>query len=120
MSRDLILLNSMEVLARNLRILRRANNFTQEYVAGKAEIGFANYNKLENCKRKDVLLSTVEKLASVYGCNSYKLLEIPLYRVVAELPDEATPEPKSNPTSAVTPTLPRAPKRARSRSRRRN
>ena len=110
----------MEVLARNLRVLRRSNNYTQEYVAKMAGIGFANYNKLENCTRKNVLLSTVEKIAGVYGYNSYKLLEIPHFRVVPESPDEANPEPKPTPPLAEATTPARASKRARSRPRRQN
>lgn len=67
-------MSEKEVIARNLKVLREANGFTQERLAGYLGIGRSAYSNYELGNR-EVPLDVMENLANLYGCDLYSLYE---------------------------------------------
>jgi len=61
-------------IARNIKKLREASNFTQENVASFLGINRSAYSNYELGTR-ELPLDCMEKLADLYGCDAYMLYE---------------------------------------------
>ena len=61
-------------IAKNIKLLRQASNYTQENVASFLGIGRSAYSDYESGDR-ELPLSCMEKLADLYGCDAYMLYE---------------------------------------------
>ena len=62
------------IIAKNIKLLRQASNYTQESVASFLGIGRSAYSNYESGDR-ELPLSCMEKLADLYGCDAYMLYE---------------------------------------------
>lgn len=62
------------IIAKNIKLLRQASNYTQESVASFLGIGRSAYSNYESGDR-ELPLSCIEKLADLYGCDAYMLYE---------------------------------------------
>lgn len=62
------------IVAKNIKLLRQASNYTQESVASFLGIGRSAYSNYESGDR-ELPLSCMEKLADLYGCDAYMLYE---------------------------------------------
>lgn len=62
------------IIAKNIKLLRQASNYTQENVASFLGIGRSAYSNYESGDR-ELPLSCMEKLADLYGCDAYMLFE---------------------------------------------
>ena len=62
------------IIAKNIKLLRQASNYTQENVASFLGIGRSAYSNYEAGDR-ELPLSCMEKLADLYGCDAYMLYE---------------------------------------------
>ena len=62
------------IIAKNIKLLRQASNYTQENVASFLGIGRSAYSNYESGDR-ELSLSCMEKLADLYGCDAYMLYE---------------------------------------------
>ena len=62
------------IIAKNIKLLRQASNYTQENVASFLGIGRSAYSNYESGDRV-LPLSCMEKLADLYGCDAYMLYE---------------------------------------------
>ena len=58
------------IIAKNIKLLRQASNYTQESVASFLGIGRSAYSNYESGDR-ELPLSCMEKLADLYGCDAY-------------------------------------------------
>lgn len=70
-------MNIMEerlTIARNIKLLREASNYTQENVASFLGIGRSAYSNYELGDR-ELPLACMEKLADLYGCDAYLFYE---------------------------------------------
>lgn len=72
------------LLAR-VKQLREAHGLTQESFAEKAGLGYKYYQSVEAGRRRDIRLSTLEKLAKACGLELWELLNFDL--APAELAD---------------------------------
>ena len=63
------------IIAKNIKLLRQASNYTQENVASFLGIGRSAYSNYESGDR-ELPLSCMEKLADLYGCDAYMLYEV--------------------------------------------
>jgi len=70
---------SLIALGAKLRELRTRHELTQEEFAQVAGIGYKFYQQIETGKKKQIWLSTIERLASAYSLEAWELLspEIP-------------------------------------------
>jgi transcriptional regulator with XRE-family HTH domain len=57
-----------------LKQLRRVHGLTQEAFAEKAGISYKYYQAVEAGRKRELRLSTLERLASAYGLEVYQLL----------------------------------------------
>ena len=62
------------IIAKYIKLLRQASNYTQENVASFLGIGRSAYSNYESGDR-ELPLSCMEKLADLYGCDAYMLYE---------------------------------------------
>ena len=62
------------IIAKNIKLLRQASNYTQENVASFLGIGRSAYSNYESGDR-ELPLSCMEKLADLYGSDAYMLYE---------------------------------------------
>ena len=62
------------IIAKNIKLLRQASNYTQESVASFLGIGRSAYSNYESGDR-ELPISCMEKLADLYGCDAYMLYE---------------------------------------------
>ena len=68
-------------LADRLRRLRKRAGLTQEEFAERAQIGYKFYQQIESKARRDLRLSTLERLADAHGISVSELLRVrPLRR----------------------------------------
>lgn len=63
-----------EILARNLKLIRKAKRMNQEHFAAECGISVETISLLE-CEKVDCKLSTVQKIASYVGCETSELLK---------------------------------------------
>jgi transcriptional regulator with XRE-family HTH domain len=63
-------------LVRRLRELRRQAGLTQEQFAERAQIGYKFYQQIETGARRDLRLSTLERLAGAHGISVSELLRV--------------------------------------------
>ena len=64
----------MDIVGRNLKVLREANDFTQEQMAGYLGIGRSAYSNYESGER-EAPLDVLEKSAALLGCDLALLFE---------------------------------------------
>ena len=62
------------IIAKNIKLLREASNYTQENVASFLGIGRSAYANYESGDR-ELPLASMEKLADLYGCDAYLFYE---------------------------------------------
>ena len=65
-------------LLRRLRALRKAHDLTQEAFAELAGLNYKYYQAIEGGRKKELRLSTLEKLAAPYGIEVWELLAPPI------------------------------------------
>lgn len=63
-----------KIIAKNIKLMREASNYTQENVASFLGIRRSAYSNYESGER-ELPLSCMEKLADLYGCDAYLLYE---------------------------------------------
>ena len=68
-------------LLRRLRELRKANGLTQEAFAELAGLNYKYYQAIEAGRKKELRISTLEKLAAPYGIEVWELLAPPMPKV---------------------------------------
>lgn len=73
-------------LAQNLRALRLRANFTQEQMAEVVGFEFKFYQKLENGRKPQIKLETVERLAKPFGLDVWQILAPEMAGAVAKVP----------------------------------
>lgn len=61
-------------IAKNIKLMREASNYTQENVAAFLGIGRSAYSNYESGDR-ELPLAYMEKLADLYGCDAYMMYE---------------------------------------------
>lgn len=66
------IMEEKDILARNIKSLRIAENFTQEHVASFLGITRSAYSNYESASR-EIPFSVLEKLSDLYGCDMYEL-----------------------------------------------
>lgn len=76
------------LLAR-VKELREARGLSQEAFAEKAGLGYKYYQHVESGRRRDIRLSTLEKLAKACGLKLWELLNFEILPAVAEDPTTA-------------------------------
>ena len=62
------------IIAKNIKLLRQASNYTQHNVASLLGIGRSAYSNSDSGDTA-LPLSCMEKLADLYGCDAYMLYE---------------------------------------------
>ncbi len=61
-------------LCERLRALRRKHTLTQEQFAELSGLTYKHYQQIETGKKRDLRLSTLERIASAYGIEIHQLL----------------------------------------------
>ncbi len=61
-------------IAKNIKLMREASNYTQENIASFLGIRRSAYSNYESGER-ELPLACMEKLADLYGCDAYLLYE---------------------------------------------
>ena len=61
-------------MAKNIKVLRKANGFTQERLAEYLNVGRSAYANYESGER-EAPLDVLERLADLFGCDLYELYE---------------------------------------------
>ena len=69
---------SAKILSEKLRLLRTRHDLTQESVAQMAGISYKYYQEIEAGRRAGLKLSTVDRLAEVFGIGGHQLFAEPL------------------------------------------
>jgi transcriptional regulator with XRE-family HTH domain len=64
----------LAILLRRLRELRKRHGLSQEAFAEKAGMSYKYYQAVEAGRKKQLRLSTLEKLADAYGLELWQLL----------------------------------------------
>ena len=64
----------LAILLRRLRELRKRHGLSQEAFAEKAGMSYKYYQAVEAGRKKQLRLSTLEKLADAYGIELWQLL----------------------------------------------
>jgi transcriptional regulator with XRE-family HTH domain len=67
-------MNERLTIAKNIKLMRKASNYTQENVASFLGIKRSTYSNYETGER-ELPLSCMEKLADLYGCDAYLMYE---------------------------------------------
>jgi len=70
----LSIMNERLTIAKNIKLMRKASNYTQENVASFLGIKRSTYSNYETGER-ELPLSCMEKLADLYGCDAYLMYE---------------------------------------------
>ena len=87
------------LLAR-VKELREARGLSQEAFAEKAGLGYKYYQHVESGRRRDIRLSTIEKLAKACGLELWELLNLDA-TTVALTKDPAKTESRITPRRAA-------------------
>lgn len=66
--------NTLPFLVRRLKELRKAHALTQEAFAERAGFGYKYYQAVEGGRKRELRLSTLERLAGAYGIEVWELL----------------------------------------------
>ena len=76
---------TLAILLRRLRELRRRHGLSQEAFAERAGMSYKYYQAVEAGRKRNLRLSTLEKLAAAYGLKVWQLLSpvVPKKTVVA-------------------------------------
>ena len=88
-----------KLLAR-VKELREARGLSQEAFAEKAGLGYKYYQHVESGRRRDIRLSTIEKLAKACGLELWELLNLDA-TPVALIKDPAKTESRITPRRAA-------------------
>lgn len=90
------------LLAR-VKQLRESLELTQEQFAERAGLGYKYYQSVEAGRRRDIRLSTLEKLAKACGLELWELLNFDSPPMVAQEDPAAAPTPtlQSKPASRL-------------------
>jgi transcriptional regulator with XRE-family HTH domain len=67
-------MDSAALLQKRLRLLRRLSGLTQEQFAAYADFDYKFYQRLETRHGKEILLSTLDRLAKAYDLAPWQLL----------------------------------------------
>jgi transcriptional regulator with XRE-family HTH domain len=66
--------STIKLLLKRLRELRKAHGLTQEAFAERAGMSYKYYQALEGGRKLDPRLTTLERIAKVYGLQVHQLL----------------------------------------------
>lgn len=82
---------TLAILLKRLRELRRTHGFTQEAFAERARMSYKYYQAVEAGRKPNLRLSTLEKLAAAYGLEVWQLLSpsVPKKTLVASKRDRS-------------------------------
>jgi transcriptional regulator with XRE-family HTH domain len=69
--------DALSNLRQNLKLLRKAQNLTQEQVAERAGLDYRHYQRIERGKWPGLQLHTIESLAKVFGVKAWDILSPP-------------------------------------------
>lgn len=84
-------------LLRRLRELREAHGLTQEAFAELAGMGYKYYQAIEAARKKELRISTLERLAAAYGIEVWELLAPPMPQVRLTAAPKRKRAPKAQP-----------------------
>lgn len=68
------IMSDRQTIAKNIKLMREASNYTQADVAAFLGVGRSAYSNYESGER-ELPLSCMEKLADLYGCDAYLMYE---------------------------------------------
>jgi transcriptional regulator with XRE-family HTH domain len=68
-----------------LRELRAKHNLTQEQFSERSGISYKYYQQLEAGRKREIRLSTIERVAAAYGIEAYQLLSPDIPRTNSKL-----------------------------------
>ncbi|MHB8523741.1 MAG: helix-turn-helix domain-containing protein [Limisphaerales bacterium] len=80
---------TLKLLLHRLRQLRTAHGLTQEAFAERSRIAYKYYQQIEAGRKRELRLSTLERLADAYGIEVWELLS-------PALPKTKMPGPKTS------------------------
>lgn len=90
--------NTATRLLARVKELREAHGLSQEAFAEKAGLGYKYYQHVESGRRRDIRLSTLEKLAKACGLELWELLNLDVEpRIIAVGEDQAAYEAGPSP-----------------------
>jgi transcriptional regulator with XRE-family HTH domain len=72
--------NSITKLLARLKELRKSHRLTQEAFSERSGISYKYYQAIEGGRKRDLRLSTLERLAKAYGIELWQLFATPLPR----------------------------------------
>jgi transcriptional regulator with XRE-family HTH domain len=78
--------NTATKLLARVKAFREAHGLSQEAFAEKAGLGYKYYQHVESGRRRDIRLSTIEKLAKACGLELWELLHPDTAPLVGEEP----------------------------------
>jgi len=89
--------DTLSSLVRRLKELRKAHGLTQEAFAERAGFGYKYYQAVEGGRKRQLRLSTLERLAGAYGIEVWELLapSMPEIRQVTRVKARDGRKPKS-------------------------
>lgn len=64
---------TLQLLSDRLKELRKRHRLTQESLAQMSGIAYKYYQDIEGCRRDNLELQTIEKIAGVFGIDAYQL-----------------------------------------------
>ena len=80
-----------ELVLKRLRKLRLEQGLTQEAFAEKAQISYKYYQAIEEGRKKDLRLSTLDKLARAHEISLSRFLDFERERSIALVSEKNTP-----------------------------
>ena len=66
--------DSIDRLLERLRLLRQARGLTQEEFAEKSGISYKYYQAVEAGRKRDLRISTIDRLAKAHGLEGWEML----------------------------------------------
>ncbi len=64
---------TLQLLSERLKELRTRHDLTQESLAQMSGIAYKYFQEIEGCRRDNLELLTIERIASVFGLEAYEL-----------------------------------------------
>ena len=82
---------TLQLLSEHLKQLRERHNLTQESLAQMSGVAYKYYQEIEGCRRANLEILTLEKIAGVFGLEAFHLFssKLPSTKVKPMLTAEA-------------------------------
>ncbi len=64
---------TLQILSERLKELRERHDLSQESLAQMSGIAYKYFQEIEGCRRGNLELHTIEKIAGVFGLEAYQL-----------------------------------------------